>query len=169
MPERRRRAKSRIDVDLVIEGGDWPDPDEIETLIQVAAAEVAAERRFELGKVHVSVALANDSQVAILNDQFRGKAKATNVLSFPSGANGQEGFLGDIVVAFETVAREAIEQDVSLEHHVQHLIVHGLLHLLGLDHETNADAEFMESLEIQVLARLGIANPYTGALDGIKK
>ena len=79
MPERRRRPKSKIDVDLVIEGGDWPDPDELETLIQVAAAEVAAERRFELGKASVAIALANDDQVAILNGQFRAKSKPTNV------------------------------------------------------------------------------------------
>lgn len=165
MPERRRQTKSRIDVDLVIEGGDWPDPDDLETLIQVAASEVAAERRFELGKASVAVALANDGQVTILNGQFRGKTKATNVLSFPSGAGSQAGFLGDIVLAFETVAREAIEQDVSLEHHVQHLVVHGILHLLGLDHETSGDAELMEVLEIQILSRIGVANPYTGALD----
>lgn len=165
MPERRRQTKSRIDVDLVIEGGDWPDPDDLETLIQVAASEVAAERRFELGKASVAVALANDEQVTILNGQFRGKTKATNVLSFPSGVGSQAGFLGDIVLAFETVAREAIEQDVSLEHHVQHLVIHGILHLLGLDHETSGDAELMEVLEIQILSRIGVANPYTGALD----
>lgn len=153
----------------MIEGGDWPDPDELETLIEVAAAEVAAEKRFELGKASVSVALANDEQVAILNGQFRGKPKPTNVLSFPSGVGSPEGFLGDIILAFETVAREAIEQDVSLEHHVQHLIVHGILHLLGLDHETMGDAEFMEALEIQILARLGVDNPYTGALDHDKR
>ena len=169
MPERRRRPKSKIDVDLVIEGGDWPDPDELETLIQVAAAEVAAERRFELGKASVAIALANDDQVAILNGQFLAKSKPTNVLSFPRGPGAPEGFLGDIVLAFETVAREADEQDVSLEQHVQHLIVHGLLHLLGLDHEIAGDAELMESLEIQILARLGIANPYTGTLDHDKR
>ena len=169
MPERRRRPKSKIDVDLVIEGGDWPDPDELETLIQVSAAEVAAERRFEIGKASVSVALANDEQLAILNGQFRGKPKPTNVLSFPPGPGAPDGTLGDIVLAFETVTREADEQDVSLEHHVQHLIVHGLLHLLGLDHETAGDAELMEALEIQILARLGIANPYTGALDHDKR
>ena len=92
-------------------------------------------------------------------------AKATNVLSFPAGAGAADGQLGDIVMALETVKREAQEQDVSFEHHVQHLVVHGILHLLGHDHIATADAERMEALEIKILSELGVANPYTGALE----
>jgi probable rRNA maturation factor len=86
-------------------------------------------------------------------------------LSFPAGAGASEGRLGDIVLAVETVEREALEQDVPFEHHVQHLVVHGMLHLLGYDHETTADAERMETIEIAILTKLGVANPYTGALE----
>lgn len=165
MAERRRRSRSRIETDIVLEGGAWPDAGEVGTLIEAAAAEVAAEPRFELGTVQVAIALAGDDQVAVLNGNFRGKSKPTNVLSFPSGPGMPEDYLGDIVLGYETIVREAQEQDVSFEHHLQHLVVHGLLHLLGKDHENPADAERMEALEIKILARLGIANPYTAPLE----
>ena len=98
-----------------------------------------------------------------LNRTFRDQDRPTNVLSFPSLPDTRDGnrrYLGDIVLAAETVASEAQTLTLAPEHHLQHLIVHGLLHLLGYDHEDERDAETMEAIEIQILRRLGIADPY---------
>lgn len=160
----RTRQIAAIVVDLVCDAGDWSALDDAEAIVQRAAGAVAAWPGLVSGNTDVSIALSSDAEVGALNGQFRGKAKPTNVLSFPAGAGAPEEFLGDIILAAETVAREAVEQDTPLVHHVQHLVVHGLLHLLGFDHETAADAERMEALEISILAELGIANPYTGEL-----
>ncbi|MBL8833827.1 MAG: rRNA maturation RNase YbeY [Rhodospirillales bacterium] len=104
----------------------------------------------------VTFALGDDALLRRLNRDFRGKDKPTNVLSFP----GSEGELGDVALAFETCAREARAQRKKLDAHVRHLVVHGTLHLLGYDHETDADAFAMEARERRVLRRLGVANPY---------
>jgi probable rRNA maturation factor len=111
----------------------------------------------------MSVVLADDAFIQTLNLKYRGKEKPTNVLSFPAHDDddpnpGDE--LGDIVLAYETIAAEAAEQNKTVEHHVQHLIIHGFLHLMGYDHEEDDEADHMESLEIQLLEQLGIANPY---------
>ncbi|HEU5047604.1 MAG TPA: rRNA maturation RNase YbeY [Rickettsiales bacterium] len=104
----------------------------------------------------LSVVLADDAFVQGLNHQYRGKDKPTNVLSFPG--EGEE--LGDIVLAFETLKREAKEQKKSFRAHCAHLVVHGVLHLLGHDHENDKDAARMEAQEIAMLAKLGFSNPY---------
>lgn len=110
-------------------------------------------------KVHgeIAVVLADDAFAQQLNRDYRGKDKPTNVLSFPNDEAGQ---LGDIVLAFETVEREAAEQGKSFKHHAVHLLVHGTLHLLGYDHEIEKEAARMEKLEIKILDKLGVANPY---------
>jgi probable rRNA maturation factor len=110
----------------------------------------------------VGVILTDDAEQRRLNRDFRGKDSSTNVLSFPIGdaAPGGPVILGDIVLAFETVAREAAEQQKPLADHLRHLVVHGVLHLLGLDHETDAEAEAMEARERQILASLGVPDPY---------
>ena len=100
-----------------------------------------------------------------MNGQFRGKPQPTNVLSFPAGDGAPDDFIGDVILAAETVRREADEQGVSPEHHLQHLVVHGILHLFGFDHMSADEAEQMEAIEISILSRLGVANPYTGALE----
>ncbi|MCW2361428.1 MULTISPECIES: rRNA maturation RNase YbeY [Sphingobium] len=120
--------------------------------------------------VELSIRLADDAEVQQLNASFRGKDKPTNVLSFPmiqsdlieSIENSDDGevLLGDIILAYQTCAREALERAVSLENHATHLIVHGTLHLLGHDHENDAEAEAMERLEIRALETLGIDDPY---------
>ena len=120
----------------------------------------AARAALGKGKRTLNVALADDRRVRTLNARDRRKNKPTNVLSYPSG--GRE-FLGDVVLARQTVWREARQQRKTLADHVSHLVVHGTLHLLGYDHETGeADAERMEALERRILARLGIADPYEG-------
>jgi len=107
--------------------------------------------------VELSVTLADDAAVHALNRRWRGRDAPTNVLSF---ASGERPLLGDVVLAYETVAREAAEQGKSLADHLAHLVTHGVLHLLGFDHEVEHEAEAMEALERRVLAGIGIADPY---------
>jgi len=129
----------------------------VERLVRRAArAAVTGGRRGD--RRSLTVALADDRRVRALNARDRSKDKSTNVLSYPSG---ERGFLGDVVLARQTVWREASAQRKSPADHVAHLVVHGTLHLLGYDHETgDADAERMEALERRILAKLGIADPY---------
>lgn len=120
--------------------------------------------------VEVSVKLSDDAEVQILNRDYRGKDKPTNVLSFPmmpfdlietiANTDDGEALLGDIILAHETCAREAEERGISLADHVTHLIVHGTLHLIGHDHENEAEAIAMETIETRALASLGLADPY---------
>lgn len=109
----------------------------------------------------LTILLTNDAEVRALNRDYRGKDKPTNVLSFPDGSvvDGMKQ-LGDIALAYETIAREAKAQKKALKAHVTHLTIHGVLHLLGYDHETAHEAKMMESLEIAILSGMGIANPY---------
>lgn len=118
----------------------------------------------------LSVVLVTDAAIRKLNAAYRGMDKATNVLSFPSGDGsppaahlGAPGalILGDVVVAYGTVAREAKESGKSLKDHLSHMVVHGVLHLFGYDHETAPDAETMESLETKILCELGVPDPYS--------
>jgi probable rRNA maturation factor len=125
----------------------------VERLVRKAArAAIGAKKK------SLTVALADDKAVRALNARDRKKDKATNVLSYPSG---EKAFLGDVVLARQTVWREAREQKKTPADHLVHLVVHGTLHLLGHDHETSdADTERMEALERRILKRLGIADPY---------
>lgn len=166
----------RLRVDVVHEAGDWGPLASVEADVAAAASAVAAA--LDLPDSEACLALSSDENVARLNATYRGKPKPTNVLSFPAnrdmgnvgggnvgGPDADTGarFLGDLILARETVVREAEEQGTSLQHHLQHLVVHGLLHLLDYDHETDADAHAMETLEVSILASLGIANPYLAA------
>lgn len=123
-------------------------------------------------KWEISLLACNDARIATLNADFRGKPQPTNVLSWPSAERGavEDGAvpvapegdpeLGDIALALETCQREAAEQNKPFEQHVLHLIVHGLLHLLGYDHVRNGDGDLMESTEIAILQSLGVPDPY---------
>lgn len=163
-----RRKRAKIDAEIIEDAGDWSFLEDVRELVEAAAAEIATEPELKISLASVAIALSSDAEVEVLNGQYRGKPKPTNVLSFPSGPGAGKGFIGDIILAAETLQREAADEDIPVEHHFQHLVVHGILHLLGYDHETDADAEVMETLEIKILARLGIANPYTGALNAAK-
>ena len=140
-------------------------------LIAAAEATLAAHLRSTATEIELGLTLTDDAGVRTLNRDYRGQDKPTNVLSFPLNdpagpdgllepdAPGAPLLLGDIVLAFETVAREAAAQEKSLSNHACHLVVHGVLHLLGYDHETETEACTMEHLEVAVLAGLGISNP----------
>ena len=169
MSERRNRKRPQLAAEVVEDSGDWSWVDDIEALADATAAEVATEPSLKLQPSAVSIVLSSDASVAVLNGRYRKKPKPTNVLSFPPGPGSPDGYIGDIVLATETIVREAEEQDIPSEHHLQHLIVHGLLHLLGYGHETDAEAERMEALETKILGRLGVANPYAGALERDKR
>jgi len=121
------------------------------------AAALTGRRR---GSTEVNVALVGAARGRVLNRTFRGGDYATNVLSFPCSEPGASGLLGDLVLCAPVVAREAAAQGKPLRAHYAHLVVHGALHLLGFDHQTARDAAKMESVEIQVLDSLGIADPY---------
>lgn len=135
-------------------------------LCRTAAAEAIASAQDISGAVEISVVLADDAFVRELNRTWRNTDAPTNVLAFPcsggdeSAGIGAERLLGDVIVAFQTTQREADELHLPLEHHFAHLIIHGVLHLLGYDHIDDGDAALMEKLEIATLARLGVGNPY---------
>ena len=106
----------------------------------------------------LSIALVDDKEIQFLNKKFRGKNKATNVLSFPS--NGPAPILGEIILSYETLKKEAEELLIPFKHHLIHMLVHGFLHLQGFNHQTDEDAAIMEKLEVRVLLDLNIDNPY---------
>ena len=152
-----------ITLDIMVEAGDWSRLEGAEDLAQRAAeaAVIVAEETEE--DFEVSVMLTDDAHIRELNRTWRQKDKPTNVLSFPApdqpGAEGPR-HLGDIALAYETLVRESEEESKALADHFAHLIVHGILHLLGYDHEDEEEAEDMEALEVKALATLGIADPY---------
>lgn len=148
-----------------VEDGAWKSLPELEQLAgsAVAAALAGTGRAAMAGTV--SLLFTDDDAIAEINARWRGKDKPTNVLSFPAPPDmpvpqGEERTLGDIVLAYGIIAREAADQGKTLRAHATHLIVHGTLHLLGYDHETVPEAEDMERLETQILNGLGIPDPY---------
>lgn len=157
--------KPSIAIDITVEAGDWPKKQALRGLVRKAVdaalseAGAAAEAGAEL-----SVVFSDDAHIRTLNAGWRGKDKPTNVLSFPAfpAKPGEKlpPMLGDIVLAAETVAREAALEGKPLDHHISHLVIHGLLHLMGHDHENDREAERMEMLERAALARLAIPDPY---------
>lgn len=168
--------ESALELDIVRDAGDWAAFEPVETCIQLAARAAALHSRIlavlPAPRVSVCIALSSDEAVRDLNRTWRAKDSPTNVLSFPAppvpagrlavADDPHRGptFLGDIVLAAETISREAREMGISAQQHLQHLVVHGLLHLLGFDHEQDAEAAAMEALETAILATIGIADPY---------
>lgn len=149
-----------VTVEIAVESPRWEMLPAAEDVVRGAIEATLAD--CGEANTEVSVALADDAQIRELNRRWRGKDSATNVLSFPAPGQQPDGarFLGDIILAFETVEREAAEEAKPLAHHVAHLAVHGTLHLLGYDHENDSDGEAMERRERDILARIGIPDPY---------
>jgi probable rRNA maturation factor len=149
-------------IDISAESESWARVPDIEACVRRAAE--AAMRDGEAPPSEISVVLSDDEHMRELNKHHRNMDKPTNVLSFPAARMkapaGTPRFLGDVVLAFETVEREALEEAKPLENHVTHLVVHGVLHLLGYDHEDEEEAQLMESREREILSRLGIPDPY---------
>ncbi len=152
------------EIDILVEAEGWQRLDDLDALIRRAAEAALDPARHR--NASVSVLLADDATLQRLNAGFRGKDTPTNVLSFPAPvlpgdpASGLQQGLGDIALAYETCFREAEDEGKTLADHLTHLVIHGTLHLLGHDHESDAEAEAMEALEIAILVRLGIADPY---------
>ncbi|MDB5440814.1 MAG: ybeY [Caulobacteraceae bacterium] len=133
--------------------------DESPTLTASPSGVYAGPLPMRGGMEALTILLTSDAELAELNSRFRDKPYPTNVLSFPAPPN-PERHLGDIAIAYETCVREAQEQGKTLADHLQHLVAHGVLHLVGYDHEIEADALVMEDLERRILAGIGVADPY---------
>jgi probable rRNA maturation factor len=155
-------------LEIIVDSPLWKAQRGFRSVLQRAIAEAACVAATTGGEL--AIVLTDDSAIRTLNRDWRGKDQPTNVLSFPApddlpparlaGEPGRVRLLGDIVIAYETMAREALAERRPFRHHLAHLAVHGFLHLVGHDHEAEAEAEAMETLEIAVLARLKVPNPY---------
>lgn len=169
-------ARMEMLVDTLIEDARWEGLD-LPALAETAAHAVLSDLGLAAEGFEISLLGCADDRIAVLNADFRGKPAPTNVLSWPAQERGaaEDGgapdrpapgmaqmpeSLGDIAIAYETCLREAFDQGKPARDHVIHLLVHGVLHLLGYDHMRNRDAALMEQAEIRILAQLGIANPY---------
>lgn len=154
-----------MEIDISIEAGDWAGEDVLRILVSRAADAVFAEISQKPPQdTELSLLFTDDAHIRVLNCDWRGMDKPTNVLSFPAiqiaPGDPVPPMLGDIAIAFETVKTEAGLEEKPFDHHLTHLIVHGLLHLLGHDHEDDDEAGMMEELERAILARLAIPDPY---------
>ncbi|MBF9047843.1 rRNA maturation RNase YbeY [Rhodobacterales bacterium LSUCC0031] len=165
-----------MEIDILIEDPAW-EATGLDALASAAFRATFTALDLPAACFSVSLLACDDDRIAALNSEFRGKATPTNVLSWPADdraparagdmptlpapdMSGPPLALGDIAITFGVVTREAADAGKPLDHHLSHLLVHGLLHLLGFDHIHDADADRMESLETAILARLGIADPY---------
>lgn len=167
-PSRSTAPKCDVEIDIAIESPAWATFEDASGLAKKVIAATLSHLHAELGPgAEISLLLCDDAAISALNSRWRGQNKPTNVLSFPTagGAPTAEApMLGDIAIAYETLAREAADEDKSLAAHFAHLVVHGVLHLLGYDHESEAEADVMEEHERTILAALGVADPYRQTL-----
>lgn len=162
----------QLDIQISVEDDAWPEEETLQALaervIGAAAEHLSAteQQPFPQQPVELSLVFTGDEAIREINAEWRGKDKPTNVLSFPAfplEPGGMPGpMLGDIIIAFGTVEREAAELEKSSESHLTHLLVHGFLHLFGYDHMETDEAERMEALETRILATLGLSDPYAG-------
>ena len=163
---------SELDIQISVEEGDWPSEEELQSLAERVLGEAAAylkkheKQPFPKMATELSLVFTDDASIREINAEWRSQDKATNVLSFPAfplEPGGKPGpMLGDIIIARETVEREAVDLEKSFDDHLTHLMVHGFLHLFGYDHMNNSEAERMEGLETRILASLGLSDPYAG-------
>jgi probable rRNA maturation factor len=157
----------RPTIDIIVEAPQWNAVPGVKPALRRAigaAASPALAARLGDARSELAIVLTNDEAIRALNRQWRGRDQPTNVLSFPSNTRPDVAIgprvLGDVVIAYETTAHEAQAQGVRFDHHLAHLAVHGFLHLLGYDHESDKEAETMERLEREILARLDVPDPY---------
>jgi probable rRNA maturation factor len=162
MPSAARRARPAPAIDIVVESSLWRGEPNAADVLHRAIGE-AAEMTGVAGPKELAIMLCDDAAMRELNGRWRGRPEPTNVLSFPAAPGGET--LGDIAIAYETTAREAETEGKPFADHLAHLAVHGFLHLLGYDHQSDAEAAAMERLEVAILARLNVSDPY--ASDGI--
>ena len=157
-----------MEIEVNVAAPAWRRVADLEDLaITCVRQSLAASGAALASKCEVSVTFCDDEAIRELNVEWRGKDQPTNVLSFPTpGALEHKPLLGDVIVAFETVSREAEEQGKLLRAHAAHMVAHGFLHLIGYDHETAAEAERMEALERKIAMALGFPDPYAEDADG---
>jgi probable rRNA maturation factor len=164
--KRPRGTRAAPAIEILVESARWSGRRGVQPLLRRAIAGASAALPAEAAQstrgAELAIVLTNDSAIRKLNRTWRGKDQPTNVLSFPSDPQaGPHRLLGDIVIAYETLAREARAERKPFDHHLAHLAVHGFLHLCGYDHESDPQAATMERLESAILARLGVPDPYT--------
>jgi probable rRNA maturation factor len=157
-----------LEIDVNVAAPAWRRIADLEDLAKACVHQSLATSEATLApECEISVTFCDDAAIQALNAEWRGKDQPTNVLSFPTpGALGRKPLLGDVIVAFETVAKEAEQQGKLLRAHTAHMIAHGFLHLIGYDHETAAEAERMEALERKIATALGFPDPYAEDADG---
>ena len=161
-------ARAKLKIDVLVDSDLWQEPGKARSIVRRAVAQAAATA--STTGTELAIVLTDDSAIRQLNRLWRGIDTATNVLSFPSKKTADEPpHLGDIVLAYETIAREAGAEGKSFAHHLAHLAVHGFLHLIGYDHDKDADAETMEQTERKILRRLNIPDPYRQPGKVVKK
>lgn len=170
MTRLKAAAKPALDIQISVEADGWPEEDALlpraEQVLGLAADHLAEAcgQPFPNEPVEVSLLFTDDASIRTINAEWRDQDKPTNVLSFPAfplQPGGKPGpMLGDIILARETLVREATDLAKPFEDHLTHLMVHGFLHLFGYDHITDAEAEVMEGLETRILAALGVSDPY---------
>jgi probable rRNA maturation factor len=156
-----RATRGKLKIDVLVDSGRWTEPGKIRAVVRRAIAQAASTQ--STSRSELAIVLTDDSAIRQLNRLWRGIDAPTNVLSFPAAtkqAADEPAHLGDIVLAYQTIAQEARAESKPFAHHVAHLAVHGYLHLIGYDHERDADAEAMEQAERDILRRLAIPDPY---------
>jgi probable rRNA maturation factor len=158
-PARRRRITA-TSIDIDVQSPLWNAQPAAEQIVRAAIAAAAALSTTE---GEVSIVLTDDKTIRLLNREWRGIAKPTNVLSFPAAktaAGGPQAMLGDIVIAYETLKRECDDENRDFPQHLAHLTVHGFLHLIGYDHQTDSEAGEMEGLESRIMSAMSMPDPY---------
>ncbi len=162
----------QINIDLIIKSKKWNAIADIDKFIAktcqklLLLTDLQPFLQRKSNYIEIMISLVSDSQIKRINQQFRNKNKATDILSFPFYDKKtlknppQHLFLGDIIIAFETIKKEAINSQKDFHDHLTHLLLHSLLHLLGYDHEKSREAKIMENREIEILTKIGIKNPY---------
>ncbi len=161
-PARKPIHEKKVQIEVVVRSARWRKRPTAKTIVKKAV--FAAADAVSTPPTELAIVLGDDSGIQALNREWRGKNAPTNVLSFLAARPGKtpsaSPYLGDIVIAYQTVAREAATEGKPFNHHLAHLAVHGFLHLLGYDHENDRDAQTMERLERRILKRLAIPDPY---------